>query len=242
MRDALEVLGPEAPLKLAVYSRTVAAPGRGVVQRRMPDDAAAAAHQLFAVLREFDAAGVQLIWVEQPPETPNGTACATACTAPRPPERRGPGDAGFWSDDETDGKVDKPRLAGLAAGLMLALLSSCGGGTEQVEPFEPRRYLAFGDEMSVLTKAAPQGRKYTVNAVAGDGTSIDCASNSDSQPSRLWTQILGATFDFVFEECNPSVLPRVRLQLRGAEGPRRPISWRNWPRRGWSTARSAATT
>jgi L-threonylcarbamoyladenylate synthase len=36
----------------------------------MPDDAAATAHQLFAVLREFDAQGVKLIWVETPPETP----------------------------------------------------------------------------------------------------------------------------------------------------------------------------
>ena len=33
----------------------------------MPDNAAAAAHELFAVLREFDARGAQLIWIEQPP-------------------------------------------------------------------------------------------------------------------------------------------------------------------------------
>jgi L-threonylcarbamoyladenylate synthase len=33
----------------------------------MPDDPAAAAHELFAVLRGFDAKGVQLIWVEPPP-------------------------------------------------------------------------------------------------------------------------------------------------------------------------------
>ena len=36
----------------------------------MPADAAAAAHELFAVLREFDAAGVTAIWVEQPPPGP----------------------------------------------------------------------------------------------------------------------------------------------------------------------------
>jgi L-threonylcarbamoyladenylate synthase len=36
----------------------------------MPDDAAAAAQQLFAVLRAFDAEGVKLIWVETPPATP----------------------------------------------------------------------------------------------------------------------------------------------------------------------------
>ena len=37
----------------------------------MPDDAAAAAHQLFAVLREFDAQDVRLIWIETPPGSPD---------------------------------------------------------------------------------------------------------------------------------------------------------------------------
>mgnify|MGYP000034057370 FL=1 len=36
----------------------------------MPDDAAEAARELFAVLRDFDAQGVRLIWIEQPPDTP----------------------------------------------------------------------------------------------------------------------------------------------------------------------------
>ncbi|HMO44536.1 MAG TPA: L-threonylcarbamoyladenylate synthase [Rubrivivax sp.] len=68
LSDALQLLGPQAgALKLAVYSRTALRAGRGVEQRRMPDDPAAAAHELFAALREFDARGVQLIWVEQPP-------------------------------------------------------------------------------------------------------------------------------------------------------------------------------
>lgn len=68
LRDALELLGPQAgSLKLAVYSRTALRPGRGVDYRRMPEQAAAAAHELFAVLREFDARGARLIWVEQPP-------------------------------------------------------------------------------------------------------------------------------------------------------------------------------
>lgn len=72
LRDALEVLGPQASgLKLAVYSRSRLVAGRGVEHRRMPDHAAAAAHELFAALREFDARGVRLIWVEQPPDTPD---------------------------------------------------------------------------------------------------------------------------------------------------------------------------
>jgi L-threonylcarbamoyladenylate synthase len=54
---------------LALYSRTVAPPP-GVLHRRMPDDARAAAFELFAALRDFDAQGAAQIWVEQPPSTP----------------------------------------------------------------------------------------------------------------------------------------------------------------------------
>jgi L-threonylcarbamoyladenylate synthase len=43
---------------------------RNVVFRPMPQDAAAVAHELFAVLRELDEAGVSAIWVEQPPPGP----------------------------------------------------------------------------------------------------------------------------------------------------------------------------
>jgi L-threonylcarbamoyladenylate synthase len=42
-----------------------------VMQRRMPMDAAATAQELFAVLRELDATGVPLIWVETPPSGPD---------------------------------------------------------------------------------------------------------------------------------------------------------------------------
>jgi L-threonylcarbamoyladenylate synthase len=37
----------------------------------MPQVAAAAAQQLFAVLRELDRSGVAEIWVETPPDTPD---------------------------------------------------------------------------------------------------------------------------------------------------------------------------
>ena len=68
---ALQMLG-SASLGLAVYSRTVE-PGaaRGVRFARMPDGPEAAAHELFSVLRELDADGVRLIWVEEPPESPD---------------------------------------------------------------------------------------------------------------------------------------------------------------------------
>jgi L-threonylcarbamoyladenylate synthase len=54
---------------IAVYAR---APLRCasplVLHRRMPEDAAATAQELFAVLRELDDQGVKLIWIETPPD------------------------------------------------------------------------------------------------------------------------------------------------------------------------------
>jgi L-threonylcarbamoyladenylate synthase len=71
LRDALGMLGDQASsLRLAVYSRSAMPAVRGTLQRRMPDNAAAAAHELFAVLRELDAQGVTLIWIELPPASP----------------------------------------------------------------------------------------------------------------------------------------------------------------------------
>ncbi|MFW5330147.1 L-threonylcarbamoyladenylate synthase [Hydrogenophaga sp. ZJX-1] len=67
LKAALDVLGPDAK-HIAVYARAPLKTARGVALRRMPDDAAQAAQALFAVLRELDATGVKLIWVETPPE------------------------------------------------------------------------------------------------------------------------------------------------------------------------------
>jgi L-threonylcarbamoyladenylate synthase len=70
LQTALNVLGDEAA-PIAVYARTpLRSRSEKVLVRRMPDDAGEAARQLFAVLREFDARGVQLIWVETPPPAP----------------------------------------------------------------------------------------------------------------------------------------------------------------------------
>ena len=64
---ALRLLGDRPP-RLAVYSRSLPAhAGQGVLHRRMPSRPEAAAHELFQVLRELDAEGVPLIWVEEPP-------------------------------------------------------------------------------------------------------------------------------------------------------------------------------
>ena len=55
---------------VAIYSRLASGVGPDWLHRAMPDDAAAVAHELFAVLRGFDAAGASAIWVEQPPPGP----------------------------------------------------------------------------------------------------------------------------------------------------------------------------
>ncbi len=67
LQTALDLLGADAA-NIAVYSRAIlASRSARIIRRRMPDDAQAAAQQLFAVLRSFDAEGVKLIWVETPP-------------------------------------------------------------------------------------------------------------------------------------------------------------------------------
>ena len=68
LQTALDLLGPDAKA-IAVYARA-ALRGSAGQMRRMPDDPAETARQLFAVLRDFDATGVKLIWVEAPPDTP----------------------------------------------------------------------------------------------------------------------------------------------------------------------------
>jgi L-threonylcarbamoyladenylate synthase len=45
--------------------------GAGVLWRAQPPRAQDAARELFATLRELDLHGVQQIWVELPPETPD---------------------------------------------------------------------------------------------------------------------------------------------------------------------------
>ncbi len=76
LQAALDMLGVDvrssagSPV-IATYARTVLrSRSAGVVCRRMPDDAASTAQQLFAVLRAFDDQGVKLIWVETPPDGP----------------------------------------------------------------------------------------------------------------------------------------------------------------------------
>ena len=71
-QKALAALGPHTQ-NLALWS--VQKPshelmGAGLCWRAMPADATQAAHDLFSVLRDFDARGVRTIWIETPPNTP----------------------------------------------------------------------------------------------------------------------------------------------------------------------------
>lgn len=70
IQTALDLLGAEAA-HIAVYARSIVRiPSAQVLYRRMPDDAAATAQQLFAVMRDFDSQGVKLIWIENLPADP----------------------------------------------------------------------------------------------------------------------------------------------------------------------------
>jgi L-threonylcarbamoyladenylate synthase len=70
---ALEIQADTEGHSIGVYSRSLWAwhrPHAGVLHRAMPGDAAQAAHDLFADLRDLDAQGVAQIWVEAPPDEP----------------------------------------------------------------------------------------------------------------------------------------------------------------------------
>jgi L-threonylcarbamoyladenylate synthase len=67
IQTALDLLGTDAA-NIAIYARSIVRiKSEKVIYRRMPDDALATAQQLFAVLRDFDAKGVKLIWIENLP-------------------------------------------------------------------------------------------------------------------------------------------------------------------------------
>jgi L-threonylcarbamoyladenylate synthase len=68
LQTALDILDTDAK-NIAVYSRQqMHSASTNILFRRMPEDAALAAQQLFATLRELDQPDIKLIWVETPPE------------------------------------------------------------------------------------------------------------------------------------------------------------------------------
>jgi L-threonylcarbamoyladenylate synthase len=71
-QKALEALGPHTQ-NLGLWSVQKPSPelmGGGLFWRAMPANARQAAHDVFGVLRDFDARGVRTIWIEMPPDTP----------------------------------------------------------------------------------------------------------------------------------------------------------------------------
>lgn len=94
LRRALAELPPAAAAQVAVYSRD-AVDGASVPPlaswQPMPATAAGVARELFAVLRDFDRAGVARIWVECPPALPAWEGVLdrlrrAAATRPPPPD------------------------------------------------------------------------------------------------------------------------------------------------------------
>jgi L-threonylcarbamoyladenylate synthase len=70
LQTALDLLGSEGK-SIAIYARSpLKTSSSQIIIRRMPPDALATAQQLFAVLRDFDAAQAKLIWVEVVPSAP----------------------------------------------------------------------------------------------------------------------------------------------------------------------------
>ncbi len=70
LRHRLQAGPDPAAGGVGVYSRLAPRVGPGWIHKTMAADAASVAHDLFAVLREFDEAGVTAIWVERPPPGP----------------------------------------------------------------------------------------------------------------------------------------------------------------------------
>lgn len=84
------------------------------------------------------------------------------------------------------------RLArGLATAALAALmLSACGGGT-QVDLFQPKRVLAFGDELSYMTST---GGKYSTS-LETDADGVNCLGQ------QLWIQYLASHYDMSYPQC-----------------------------------------
>jgi outer membrane lipase/esterase len=99
-------------------------------------------------------------------------------------------------------------------GLVLAAagLLSCGGGTQQIEPFIANKVIVLGDETNLLTSIShPSGAglRYGING-------LDSTNAFDCRSFPIWTQSLASIYNLVFDECNPSALSTNRATMRAA--------------------------
>lgn len=97
----------------------------------------------------------------------------------------------------------------LLAGAALTLLAACGGGTSQIEPFEPVQMIVFGDEASLIRD---DGLRYTVNPRNSTTGTVDCTS----QP--IWVQAVAKRLGFVFAGCDAADATGTKAQMRAAAG------------------------
>ncbi|MEX8194992.1 L-threonylcarbamoyladenylate synthase [Comamonas guangdongensis] len=69
LQSALDLLSADGK-NIAIYCRSpLKCSSPAIVLRAMPEQALAAARELFGTLRDFDELGAQLIWIETPPDT-----------------------------------------------------------------------------------------------------------------------------------------------------------------------------
>jgi len=129
--------------------------------------------------------------------------CSTACAALPAPDAPQTGlsclvDGFLMTVLRTLRRCGARWLAPMAA--MAALLTACGGGTEQVESFVPARLLVLGDESGVIVDdGTHDGFKYSLN------DRITATTNNTGKCLLLPTasQHVAAHYGFVFAECNP---------------------------------------
>ncbi|MDH4389822.1 MAG: SGNH/GDSL hydrolase family protein [Aquabacterium sp.] len=90
-----------------------------------------------------------------------------------------------------------------------ALLSACGGGTQQVQSFAPARLLVLGDEASMIVNdGTNDGFKFSINDRRGT-TAGKCLV------APTFVQQLASFYGMVFAECNPTAAtPRAVIHAR----------------------------
>ena len=90
-----------------------------------------------------------------------------------------------------------------------AMLAAGGGGGQQIDPFAPKRMIAFGDETSTIRT---DGTKYTINGTDTTTKAVVCTSNA------IWVQQLASRFGLVFAECNVDKLATPTARMYAAAG------------------------